>query len=375
MNRKNISVAGPSITDKEIKYVEESVREGWYEKAGYYISMFESEFKKFIGRKYAVALPSCTSALHLALASIGIKEGDEVIVPESTWIATSAPITYLGAFPVFADIDPNSWCISAESVENYITPKTKAIITVDLYGNMCNYDDLLQITEKHNITLIEDAAQAIGSKFRGRYSGAFGSISTFSFHGTKTLTTGEGGILLTDDELLFERINFLRDHGRSIGEKMFWNTEIAYKYKMTNMQAALGLAQLERINELISKKKKIFELYKRHLEGIDGISLNKVIPGVDSIPWMVTLSYSEKYGFAKEFLISKLKEEMIDTRPFFYPLSSLPAYKNFQIIDYSKRNLVAYNVSQYAINLPSNLIITEDEISFVCEILKKIFIS
>lgn len=200
-----------------------------------------------------MTLPSCTSALHLSLLGLELNAGDEVIVPDITWIATSAPISYLGGTPVFADTDSKSWCITADSFKENITSNTRAVIVVDLYGNMPAMDEILEVAREHEIAVIEDAAQAIGTEYKGKKAGSFGLASTFSFHGTKTITTGEGGMLVTDDEDSYNRCRFLSDHGRETGDKMFWNTQVAYKYKLSNMQAALGLAQLERIDELIER--------------------------------------------------------------------------------------------------------------------------
>ncbi|HEV7394537.1 MAG TPA: DegT/DnrJ/EryC1/StrS family aminotransferase, partial [Burkholderiales bacterium] len=238
---ERILVSGPSISQKEIDYVTDAVTNAWYGSANMYHVRFERAFAEYLGLQHAMALPSCTAALHLALAALGVGPGDEVIVPDATWIASCAPISYVGATPVFADIDEQTWCISASSFEECITPRTKAVIPVDLYGNQPDWDAIREVARRHGIVVIEDAAEAIGSEYKGRKAGSFGRAGVFSFHGSKTLTTGEGGMLVTDDTTLFERAQFLRDHGRIPGDKMFFNHEVAYKYKMSSMQAALGL--------------------------------------------------------------------------------------------------------------------------------------
>ncbi|NLW77105.1 MAG: DegT/DnrJ/EryC1/StrS aminotransferase family protein, partial [Methanomicrobiales archaeon] len=210
---KSIPVAGPSITQKEIGYVTDAVTNAWYEKANMYHEKFEQAFQNYIGSEYSIALPSCTSALHLSLLAIGIGPGDEVIVPDCTWIATAAPIFYVGATPVFADIDKNTWCLSEESLQECITPNTKAVIPVDLYGGMPDYRVISEIGHDHDIMIIEDAAEAIGSEYNGKKAGSFGLTGCFSFHGSKTLTTGEGGMLVTEDKAVYDRAQFLRDHG------------------------------------------------------------------------------------------------------------------------------------------------------------------
>src|SRR5439155_2217506 len=243
LTMERIPVSGPWITQKEIDYVADAAANAWYANANRYHERFEKAFAQYVGTRYAIALPSCTSAIHLSLAAKRIGPGDDVIVPESTWIASAAPVTYVGATTVFADIDPETWCMSADSFARCITPWTKAVIPVDLYGGMPDWDALRAVAEKHGIFVIEDAAEAVGSEYKGRRAGAFGDAGVFSFHGSKTLTTGEGGMLVTNDEELYRRALFLRDHGRQPGDHMFFNTEVAYKYKMSSLQAALGLAQ------------------------------------------------------------------------------------------------------------------------------------
>ncbi len=267
-----IPIAGPWITQKEIDYVAEAARTAWYDNANSYNLRFEEAMRAQINRRFAISLPSCTSGLHLALAGLGIGRGDEVIVPELTWIATAAPIAYVGATPVFADVDRASWCLDAAALEACIGPRTKAAIVVDLYGNMPDWDALVAVAERHGIALIEDAAEAIGSRFRDRPAGAFGIASAFSFHGSKTLTTGEGGMLVTDDEELYRRCLILRDHGREPGDTMFFNSEIGFKYRMSALQAALGLAQLERLDELVARKREIFAWYRARLS--NAVTLN-----------------------------------------------------------------------------------------------------
>ncbi len=265
LDQRRLPVAGPSISDKEVAYVLEAVRDGWYEHANDFIVRFERAFADYLGVRQAVSLPSATSAIHLSLAALGIGPGDEVIVPDPTWIATSAPISYVGATPVFADVDPVTWCLDAQSFEARITPRTKAVIPVDLYGGVPDWEAIRAVAARHGVAIIEDAAEAIGSEFRGQRAGTFGVTGVFSFHGSKTLTTGEGGMLVTDDDAVIDRVRVLRDHGRRPGDTMFRNAEVAFKYKMSGMQAALGLAQLERIGELIDRKRAIFGWYQREL--------------------------------------------------------------------------------------------------------------
>jgi perosamine synthetase len=370
---ERIPVAGPWITQREIDYVTDAVARAWYQDANIYHERFEAAFAAYVGRRYAIALPSCTSALHLALLSLRLGTGDEVIIPDITWIASSAPITYVGATPVFADIEPDSWCLSARSFEENVSARTRAVVVVDLYGNMPDMDAILAVARRHGIAVIEDAAEAIGSEYRGRKAGSFGLASTFSFHGSKTLTTGEGGMLLTDDEETYKRSLFLRDHGRPPGDRMFRNTEVAYKYKMSSMQAALGLAQLERIEELVERKRQIFAWYRDALRGVSWLTLNSEAPGVKNTYWMVTAVLAAELGVTKAGLVGALSERGIDCRPFFHPLSAIPAYADLpEARRASDRNAQAYRTAPYGVNLPSGFNMTREKAEYVAACLKEI---
>jgi perosamine synthetase len=370
MNR--IPIAGPSITQKEIDYVSEAVKTAWYDGANIFHERFEKAFAVHCGRKYAISLPSCTSGLHLALLALGIGPGDEVIVPDVTWIASVAPVRYVGATPVFADIDPNTWCLSPDALEAAITPRTKAAIGVDLYGAMPDWDRLCVIAARRGIILIEDAAEAVGSLWRERRAGSFGTMAAFSFHGSKTLTTGEGGMLVLDDDHLRTRVMQLRDHGRVPGDTMFFNEEVGWKYKMSSMQAALGLAQLERLDELVTKKRQIFSWYRKALADWNLGSLNPDVPGLFNSYWMTTILLDAALGIKKETLLPRLRQQGIDVRPFFYPLSAVPAFRETpEAVKAQKTNKVAYSVSPYAINLPSALALDEAAIGKVNVVLRK----
>jgi perosamine synthetase len=370
---EKIPVSGPWITQKEIAYVTEAVSSAWYGAANKYHDLFENKFGEYLGVKFAVSLPSCTSAIHLALLALGVGPGDEVIVPDITWIATAAPISYVGATPVFADIDPHTWCLSAASLEECITPRTKAVIPVDLYGGMPDWDAIRAVAARHNLAVIEDAAEAIGSEYHGRKAGSLGDVGVFSFHGSKTLTTGEGGMLVTDREDIYQRVLCLRDHGRKPGDKMFWNTEIAYKYKMSSMQAALGLAQLERIAELVDRKRRIFSWYQQELPEADGLSLNYEAPLTKNTYWMVTVVLAAELGWGKEQMIELMGDDGIDCRPFFYPLSSLPAYQDLLPAQQARRrNRVSYQTSPYGVNLPSGMNMTSGKARYVSQTLRGI---
>ena len=371
---ERIPVAGPWISAKEIAYVTDAVTNAWYDQAGFYHQRFERAFAEYVGMRYAVALPSCTSAIHLALCALDVGPGDEVIVPDVTWIASAAPINYVGATTVFADIDPRTWCLSAEAFEQCITPRTKAVIPVDLYGSMPDWEALRRIAGRHGIAVIEDAAEAVGSEYRGHKAGSLGDVGVFSFHGSKTLTTGEGGMLVTDRDDLLARVLTLRDHGRPPGDKLFFNAEVAYKYKMSGLQAALGLAQLERVEELVARKREIFAWYQEELDGVSGVVLNAEPAGTLNSYWMITAMWEERFDLRKEQVMERLSASGIDSRPFFYPLSSLPAYENLpQAVAARARNAVGYSISPRAVNLPSALCLTREQVRRVCVEFKALF--
>lgn len=367
MTAERIPVAGPWITDKEIAYVTDAVATNWYEQAGEYVSRFESAFAAHTGRAFAVSLPSCTAGLHLTLAALGIGPGDEVIVPELTWIASSAPVSYVGATPVFVDVDSATWCLTPASIRAALTDRTKAIIAVDLYGSMPDYPEIQRLADEHGITVIEDAAEAVGSRLGGAPAGAFGVASVFSFHGSKTLTTGEGGMLVTDDEELAGRVNALRDHGREPRDRTFSNVEVGFKYKMSSLQAALGLAQLERLDELVDRKRQLFSWYRDRLSG--HVDLNAEPPGSYNSYWMVTAVVPEGCSMRTPALMAAFDELNIDTRPCFHPLSSIPAYAGRGRGDASRRHPVSYSVSPRGINLPSALTLGEEHVDRVASAL------
>jgi perosamine synthetase len=367
-----VPIAGPSITAKEIAYVTDAVTNSWYGNANDYHLRFEKAFAAYVGVKHAIALSSCTGATHLALAALRIGPGDEVIVPESTWIATAAPILYVGATPVFADVDPETWCLSAESVAKQLTARTKAIIPVDLYGSVPDYDALRALCTPRGIAVIEDAAEAFGAEYRGRRAGSLGDLGVFSFHGSKTLTTGEGGMLVTNRDDLHPRLKMLQSHGQLVDDPVFFNRDLGFKYQMSAMQAALGLAQLERADELIGRKREIFSWYAHELEGVEGIRLNHELPWTRNGYWAVTLIADQRYDLPKVRLMQLLKDDGIASRPFFYPLSSLPAFRAMGGEErWRPRNPTAYALSAQAINLPSAFSLDQKTVQRVCEALKR----
>jgi len=337
----------PSITELETRYAADAAANGWGERCYEYIERFECRFKQHLGVRHAIATSSGTGALHLGMAGLGIGAGDEVILADINWIASAAPIVHLGATPVLVDVLPDTWCLDPTAVEAAITPRTRAILAVHLYGNLCDMDALSSIAHKYGLHLIEDAAEAIGSVWHGRRAGSMGTFGAFSFHGTKTITTGEGGMFVTNDDDLFQRVLTLSNHGRARGEvRQFWPERIGFKYKMSNVQAAIGCAQVERIDELVAGKRRVFEAYRKALAGLP-ISMNPEPPGTTNGYWMPTIVVEEGVPFDRDALLSAFKADNIDGRVFFWPLSSLPPLEARQPCSVSRL------LSARAINLPS----------------------
>jgi perosamine synthetase len=355
MNAK-IPYTKPSITDLEVQFATDAAAHGWGEQCYAYIERFERGFAEHLDVRFAIATSSCTGALQLGLAALGIGRGDEVILADTNWIATAAPIVHAGARPVFVDVREDTWCIDPARVEAAITPRTRAIIAVHLYGNLCDVEALLEIGRRHGIPVIEDAAEAIGAEYRGRRAGSLGHFGTFSFHGTKTLTTGEGGMLVTNDETLHDRVLSLSNHGRARGQtKQFWPDMVGYKFKMSNVQAAIGCAQMERIDELIARKRGILQRYRELLSGYDCLTLNpEPTDGINGA-WMPTVVVAKETGVTREQLQQRLAAEHADARVFFHPLSSLDMFESVP------ENRCAYDLPTRAINLPSYHDMTDEE--------------
>ena len=365
--KPRIHYTKPSITSLEIQYATDAAANGWGEKCYEYINRFEREFKKHLGVQYAIATSSCTGALHMGMAALGIGPGDEVIMADTNWIATASPIVQLGAKPVFVDILPDSWCIDPALVEQAITSRTKAIVAVHLYGNLCNMKELIAVGDKYGIPIIEDAAEAIGSTYFGKRAGSMGKFGAFSFHGTKTMTTGEGGIFVTNDANMYERVLTLSNHGRARDQvKQFWPDVVGFKYKMSNIQAALGCAQIERIEELVSRKREIFSFYKEALRDIKGLSMNPEPENIVNGYWMPNVVFDWRLGVDRLLLQHAFKTENIDARVFFWPLSTLPPFH------LSLTNQHAFDIPNRSINLPSHHDMSEEELIRVTSVIESL---
>lgn len=366
INTSNIILtAGPSISAQERSYAFDAVRHGWNHQWNGYIKRFETAFAEYTGAKYALSTSSCTGALQLALLALGVGPGDEVIVPDITWVATANAVVYVGAIPIFADIESDSWCLDPKSFEAMITERTRAVIPVHLYGHPARMDRIMEIARKHNLYVVEDAAPAIGAEFLGQKTGTFGDFAAFSFQGAKLLVTGEGGMLVTSSDDLYKRVYSIWDQGRTPGT--FWISEVGWKYKMSNIQAAIGLGQLERLDEFIEAKRNIFSWYAEELRNVPFVRLNHERPWARSIYWMSSIILDEKVGINRDELREALKERNVDTRPVFPAISQYPIWPKPQ-----QAQPTAREVGDQALNLPSGVCLKGEQIDYICHCIKEI---
>ena len=359
-----ILTAGPSITEREIAYVTDAITNGHGEHWGDYIKRFEKMFAGYIGVKHALTTSSCTGAMHLVLVAMGVGKGDEVIIPDMTWIATASAVCYTGAKPVFVDVLPDTWCIDPDKIDKKITGRTKVIMPVHLYGHPADMNKIMDIARKYGLVVVEDAAPSAGAEYYGSRTGGLGHAGCFSFQGAKILSTGEGGMITTNDTELFERIKHFAEHGRT--SQGFYINDIGYKYKMSNIQAAMGLAQLERIDELVEKRLLIYRWYRRELNDIDGLALSPH-PSTFIKPnyWMASIVLWKDFGITRNELIESLRERNVDSRPFVPQVSS---FQMFEACD----NPEALYIGKNGINLPSAHDLTEEQVVYICDCIKDI---
>jgi perosamine synthetase len=347
----------PYLTGNEKLYVNECLDSTWISSKGKFISLFEEEFAKFIDVKHATTVSNGTVALHLALLALGIGPGDEVIVPTLTYIASVNAIAYTGATPVFVDSLRETWQVNPADIQKKITSRTKAVMAVHLYGHPCEMDEIVKICHESGLFLIEDCAEAIGSKYKGKHVGSFGDISTFSFFGNKTITTGEGGMVVTNDPTLFDRSVHFKGQGLA-KHRQYWHDVVGYNYRMTNISAAIGFAQLEKIEEILGKKRRIATLYKQYITN-PLIEFHNESQHVYHSYWMCSiLAPNSNY---REELRNTLANNGVETRPMFYPVHTMPMYSN----QYQKHS-VAENLGWCGINLPSYPGLTNSDIELIC---------
>ncbi|NFN92764.1 LegC family aminotransferase [Clostridium botulinum] len=357
----------PEIRGNEWKYIKDCLDTNWVSSVGSYVNKFEEEFKKYVNANKAIVTMNGTAALELALRSLDIGEGDEVIVSSLTFISPVNTIRYVGAKPVFVDVCRDTWVMNADKVEEMITPKTKAILPVHIYGNPVDMDKIVKIAKKYNLYVIEDATESLGALYRGKSAGILGDIGCFSFNGNKLITTGAGGMLVTNNEKLGERAKYLSTQTKTVLDNgAFYHEEVGYNFRMPNLLAAMGCAQLENIDEYIEKKRKNAKLYNELLKDVKGITLPVEKENVKNVYWLYSILIEDNYPLKRDELIYKLKENNIEARPFFMPVHQMPIYNKSVCGDMS----VTDEIFLRGINIPSSISLTEEDIRFVCEIIK-----
>jgi len=365
-----IPVNEPYIGGKELEYVTDCIKTGWISAYGKYVSEFEERFSDYIGVKYGVTTCNGTIALHLAVESLEIGKGDEVIIPTFTIISTALSLLYSGAKPVLVDSEPETWNMDVDQISEKITKKTKAIMPVHIYGHPVDMGPLMEIAEDHNLYIIEDAAEVHGALYKGKKVGGLGDVGCFSFFANKIITTGEGGMIVTDDKKIYERAITLKDLAHS-KEKRFLHHLLGYNYRMTNLQAAVGLAQLENIEKLVEIKRKNATLYTKLLGDIVGLELPKEKPWAKNVYWMYALTVNDEFGIDRDELQRRLLEMGVDTRTFFIPMHMQPVLLERGLFkgDYYP---VAEDIAERGFYLPSGLALTEEQIYYVSDAIKEI---
>lgn len=360
----HISLAQPQLNGNEYKYLMDAFLSTWISSTGTYINRFEEIFSRYCGAQYGVATSNGTTALHLALTALGIGQGDEVIVPDLTFAATINAVIYTGAAPVIVDIEEDSWCMNPDEIEKGITPRTKAVIPVHIYGQPCDMGRIMEIARRYNLYVVEDCAEAHGARWKDQKVGSFGDISCFSFFGNKVITTGEGGMCVTDSRELREKMRVLRDHGMS-KERRYYHEVVGFNYRMTNLQAAIGTAQAERIEDILIWRDELETQYRKVFSGIPGVTLQRRdLPDRKKISWLVSVLVSQD---KRDQALSALKEQGIDARAFFVPLSEMNIYKS-----YARPCTVSKKIAGMGVNLPTTYEIKMEEIEKIASVLKQV---
>ncbi len=372
-NKKFIPVCEPYLKGNEKKYLIDIINSGWISSSGGYIQKFEEKFSNYCGMKYGISCTSGTSALHLALLSLGIQKGDEIIIPDFTMVSTLFAILYCKARPVFVDVEKDTWNIDVKKIEEKITKKTKAIIPVHIYGHSVNMDPVLKLAKKHKLFVIEDAAEAHGAEYKGKKCGSFGDINCFSFYANKIITCGEGGMVITSNKSLADKVNYYKNLCFPLsGERSYFHKDLGYNYRMTNMQAGVGLAQLERINDYIKMRRKNAKLYNKLLKGIPGIECPIEKKYAKNVYWMYGIVINpKKFGINRDKLIEILRKRNIDTRLFFQPMHRQEVLKKLGIIDQGKYPITEY-LAKNGFYLPSSSGLKKEQIQYICEQIRNI---
>lgn len=358
--------AKPEFFGNEVKYVTKSLKSTWISE-GAYLTQFENDFKKVLEKKYILAVSNGTTAIHLAYLGLGLNPGDEIIVPGFGFLAAANIAMHMGLKPVFAEVDPHTWCLSANELTKHIRPgRTKAILAIHSYGNVCDMLRIMKVANKHKIKVIEDCAESLFSKYSGKYCGTFGHINTFSFQATKTITTGEGGMVVTDSKLFNEKMVLFRSHGMDREKKYYWHNLHGHNFRLTNFQAAMGVAQLEKLNVIFPERKRVYNGYKKLLSGMEGITMQKIESEVDPVIWTVAIKLNKKnFPQGRDNIIKQLKEMGIETRPGFYASSLLKIYDKHSLP-------VCEEISKNVLCLPTFVSLKNEDIAFICKELLKL---
>lgn len=358
-----IPVAAPALIGNERRYVMDCIDSTWISSNGEYIDRFEESFAEFCHSRHALSCANGTVALHLALMALGVGPDDEVLVPTLTYVASANAVAYCGAKPVFVDSEPATWNLDPTRLEAHITPRTKGIMVVHLYGHPVDMDPVLDIARRHNLFVLEDAAEAHGALYRGKQVGSIGQVATFSFYGNKIITTGEGGMVVTSNDALAEKIRLLKGQGMDPARR-YWFSVIGYNYRMTNIAAAIGLAQLEKIDWHLERRRAISRRYAERLADAPGVHLQAEQPWAKSVHWMNSVVLGETVTISRDAVMAELAAAGIETRPFFYPMHVLPMYAGG---DSNASYPVAERLAARGINLPSGPLLSDEDVKVVCE--------
>lgn len=365
--KKNIPLAFPDLNGNEEKYVVDAIRSSWISSTGSYVNQFENRFAKLCETRTAIGVCNGTVALHLALLALDVRPGDEVLVPSLTYIATANAVRYVGAEPVFVDVDPDTWCIDPKLLEANITRRTKGIIAVHLYGHPCDMDAINHIAAVHGLWVVEDAAEAHFARYKGRAVGNLAPIATFSFYGNKIITCGEGGAVTVNDPHLELRIRTLRGQGMD-PQRRYYFPVTGYNFRLTNVACAILCSQLERYEQIIARRRQIFNEYRKQLEGVPGIGVQPIAKWAEPAPWLFCITVDEKeYGRSRDELMMLLKDNGVETRPFFIPLHRLPPFYE-ESVRRREKLPVTDKLGATGINLPTYSDITKEDIDYIVQI-------
>lgn len=366
--RMKVPVAAPKLSGKEAEYVLDCVRSSWISSQGKYVTRFEEGFSRYCGARYGVSTSSGTTALHLALATLDLKPGDEVIIPSFTMIATANSVTYTGATPVLVDSEPNYWNIDVAKIKEKITERTKVIMPVHTYGHPCDMDAIIDLAHDHGLYVVEDAAEAHGAEYKGRRVGGLVDMGCFSFYANKIITTGEGGMIVTNNEELAKKAANLRAHAFS-EDMHFWHRYVGFNYRLSSLQAAVGVAQLEKIDEYVDSRRRNAAYYNKLLSEIEGITLPPEAEWAKNVYWMYSILIDQGFGMSRDEFMARLEKLGVETRTFFYPIHIQPIYSG----RYREESFpVADELSKKGVNLPSGNNLSKGEIEYVVSCIKEV---